>query len=181
MTETLETLLATENMQIKKLNDIVVKSIEEEKLITKKLYEFEEQNISFNNKAADQVAVFVGSWNFIILFAVLIIMWIILNLFLVAHTFDPYPFILLNLVLSTVAAIQAPIILMSQNRKEKKDRERAINDYLVNLKAEIEVRNLHDKMDLLISEQMKTMFEIQNMQMEVMEEIRKELQESRVK
>src|SRR5687768_10035241 len=127
MTEALENLLATENKQIKKLNEIVVKSIEEEKLITKKLYEFEEQNISFNNKAADKVAVFVGSWNFIILFGALITVWIILNLFFVGNSFDPYPFILLNLVLSTIAAIQAPVILMSQNRKEKKDRERAIN------------------------------------------------------
>jgi uncharacterized membrane protein len=86
--------------------------------------------------------------------------------------FDPYPFILLNLMLSTIAALQAPIIMMSQNRKEEKDRKRAINDYLVNLKAEIEVRNLHQKLDLLIAEQMKTMFEIQNVQMELMEEIK---------
>ena len=89
--------------------------------------------------------------------------------------FDAYPFILLNLVLSTIAALQAPIIMMSQNRKEEKDRERAINDYLVNVKAEIEVRNLHQKLDLLISEQMKTMFEIQKLQMEVLEEIKLEV------
>jgi uncharacterized membrane protein len=94
---------------------------------------------------------------------------------LLARSFDPYPFILLNLLLSTIAALQAPVILMSQNRKEAKDRERAVNDYLVNLKAEIEVRNLHEKIDLLISEQMKTMFEIQQMQMEMMDEIRQQL------
>ena len=91
---------------------------------------------------------------------------------MIRKPFDPYPFILLNLILSTIAALQAHIIMMSQNRKEEKDRERAINDYLVNLKAEIEVRNLHQKLDLLIAEQMKTMFEIQNIQMGLMEDIK---------
>ena len=181
MTETLESLLATENRQLDKLNDIVLKFVEEEKLITQKLYEFEEKNISFDHKAADKVAAFVGSWLFIFSFTAMVAIWILVNVFAKDNLFDPYPFILLNLILSTIAAIQAPVILMSQNRKEKKDRERAINDYLVNLKAEIEVRKLHDKMDLLISEQMKTMFEIQNMQIEVMEEIRKDLKKNGLK
>jgi uncharacterized membrane protein len=99
--------------------------------------------------------------------------WISINGFY--SSFDPYPFILLNLVLSTIAALQAPIIIMSQNRKEEKDRQRAINDYLINLKSEIEVRNLHEKLDLLIADQMKTLFEIQKMQMDLMEEIRAKL------
>jgi uncharacterized membrane protein len=175
MTNSLESLLATENLQLQKLNEIVVKSIEEEKILTEKLYDFEERNLSFKNKAADHVAGFVGSWTFIIMFSLVIIAWVSMNLLLLHSSFDPYPFILLNLLLSTIAALQAPIILMSQNRKEEKDRERAINDYLVNLKAEIEVRNLHKKIDLLISEQMKTMFEIQRLQMEMMDEIREEL------
>jgi len=90
-----------------------------------------------------------------------------------ARPFDPYPFILLNLVLSTIAALQAPLIMMSQNRKEEKDRQRAVNDYMINLKSEIEVRNLHGKLDLLITEQMQTLFEIQKTQMALMEDIRK--------
>ena len=100
-----------------------------------------------------------------------------INIFILRKPFDPYPFILLNLLLSTVAALQAPIIMMSQNRKEEKDRARAINDYLINLKSEIEVRNLHQKLDLLISEQMQTMFDIQKVQMELMDEIRTEMKE----
>ena len=101
--------------------------------------------------------------------------WMVINLYLLQRPFDPFPFILLNLFLSSIAAVQAPIIMMSQNRKEEKDRQRAINDYLVNLKAEIEVRNLHQKIDLLISEQMQTLFEIQKAQMELMEEIRQSI------
>ena len=103
------------------------------------------------------------------------LVWMGINLFLLSRPFDPYPFILLNLFLSTIAALQAPIIMMSQNRKEEKDRQRAVNDYLINLKAEIEVRNLHQKLDLLISEQMKTLFEIQQVQTDLMDEIKQQL------
>ena len=99
----------------------------------------------------------------------------LINLYLLKKPFDPFPFILLNLLLSTLAALQAPVIMMSQNRKEEKDRQRAINDYMVNLKAEIEVRNLHAKIDLLITEQMKTLFEIQQAQVVLMEEIKEAL------
>ena len=101
--------------------------------------------------------------------------WMASNLYLLHRPFDPYPFILLNLVLSTIAALQAPIIMMSQNRKEDKDRQRSVNDYLINLKAEIEVRNLHQKLDLLISEQMKTLFQMQQAQVQLMEDIRTKL------
>jgi len=103
------------------------------------------------------------------------LVWVSVNVYLAAKPFDPYPFILLNLLLSTIAALQAPVILMSQNRKEKKDRQRAVNDYLINLKSEIEIRNLHHKLDLLISEQMQTMFEIQKVQVDLMQEIKKKL------
>ena len=99
-------------------------------------------------------------------------LWIAINVYLLTKPFDPFPFILLNLLLSTLAALQAPIIMMSQNRKEEKDRQRAVNDYLINLKAEIEIRNLHGKLDLLMTEQMKTLFEIQNTQVDLMEEIK---------
>jgi uncharacterized membrane protein len=169
----LKQLLDTENRQLQKLNEIVIQSIEEEKLISKKLYEFEEADLPLSSKLADKVASFGGSWKFIFLFLFIMILWVIFNISIARY--DPYPFILLNLLLSTIAALQAPIIMMSQNRKEEKDRQRAINDYLINLKSEIEVRNLHQKLDLLISDQMKTLFEIQKIQMELMEEIKAKL------
>jgi uncharacterized membrane protein len=168
----LEQLLTTENEQFGKLNDIVLKAVEEEKLLSQKLYEFEDRHPSLSNRLADTLASFGGSWRFILLFTGLMLLWMITNVYLLNTPFDPFPFILLNLFLSALAAIQAPIIMMSQNRKEEKDRQRSVNDYLVNLKAEIEVRNLHQKIDLLMSEQMQTLFEIQKAQMELMEEIR---------
>ncbi len=168
----LEELLGSENNHFQKLNDIVLKAIEEEKLLSKKLIEFEEANPPFSSKVADRVASFGGSWKFIMLFLFLMLAWIILNIFMISKPFDPYPFILLNLFLSTVAALQAPIIMMSQNRKEEKDRQRAINDYLINLKSEVEIRNMHEKLDLLIADQMKTLFEIQKEQIDTMEEIK---------
>lgn len=175
LTEKLEQLLLTENGQLKKLNAIVVNALEEEKLLSQKIYEMDEKDPALGNKIADSVATFGGSWKFIIAFIVFLLTWIILNIYLLHKAFDPYPFILLNLLLSAIAAIQAPVIMMSQNRKEEKDRQRATSDYLINLKAEIEVRNLHQKIDLLMSEQMQTLFEIQKVQMELMEEIKGKL------
>ncbi len=169
---TLEQLLKTENEQLEKLNSIVVKAIEEEKLLSHKLMEFEDFNPPFSSKMADGVASFGGSWKFIIIFLIVMLIWISLNIYSLTRAFDPYPFILLNLILSTIAALQAPIIMMSQNRKEEKDRQRAVNDYLINLKAEVEIRNMHEKLDLLMTEQMKTLFEIQKEQMNIMEEIK---------
>jgi uncharacterized membrane protein len=170
--ESLRQLLETEDEQIRKLNSIVVNAIEEEKLLSEKLIEFEDKSPSFTGRLADGVATFGGSWRFILAFIFIMLLWIGANAYLLSKPFDPFPFILLNLVLSTIAAVQAPIIMMSQNRKEEKDRQRAINDYLVNLKAEVEIRNVHSKLDLLISEQMKTLFEIQKAQMDMMEEIK---------
>ena len=168
-------LKATENQQLEKLSEIVLKSIEEEKLISEKLYQFEDKNPPFTSRLTDKVAVFGGSWRFVLAFSFVLVLWISMNVFWLTRPFDAYPFILLNLLLSTIAALQAPIIMMSQNRKEEKDRQRAINDYMVNLKSEIEVRNLHQKLDLLIKEQMKTLFEIQKTQVEMMEEIKEGL------
>jgi len=170
--EQLSKLLETGSEQLKKLNDIVIESIEEEKILSQKLYESEDKNQPLSARLADKVASFGGSWKFIISFLFFMLIWVSINIYLATKPFDPYPFILLNLLLSTIAALQAPVILMSQNRKEQKDRQRAINDYLVNLKSEIEIRNLHHKLDLLISEQMKTMFEIQKVQVDLMEEIK---------
>ena len=177
----LKQLLETENQQLGKLHEIVIKSIEEEKLLSQKLYDFEDKHPPLSSRLADKVAAFGGSWSFITVFLLLMLAWMITNVYFLVRPFDPYPFIFLNLLLSTIAAIQAPLIMMSQNRKEEKDRQRAINDYLINLKSEIEVRNLHQKLDLLISDQMKTLFEIQKMQMDTMEEIRAELHTKRPK
>ena len=118
-----------------------------------------ETNLTAGQKAADGVARFAGSWGFIIAFFIVLLVWIFLNAFFLKasflHTkpFDPYPFILMNLILSCIAAIQAPIIMMSQNRQEEKDRERSKNDYKVNLKAEIIVEDIHQKLDAIIEKQ----------------------------
>ena len=168
----IEQILTTENEQLKKLNGIVRTAIEEEKVLSDKLLEFEDAHPPFASRMADKVAGFGGSWKFIIAFLVFMLIWIIVNIYILRSSFDPYPFILLNLLLSTVAALQAPLIMMSQNRKEEKDRQRAVNDYMINLKAEIEVRNLHDKIDLLMTEQMQTLFTIQETQVQLMEEIK---------
>jgi len=113
-----------------------------------------DDNVStFGQKMADKLALFAGSWKFIIMFAVILIIWITSNIILLSKAFDPYPFILLNLVLSCVAAMQAPVIMMSQNRQEEKDRIRAQNDYKINLKSEVILEDLHAKLDLIIINQ----------------------------
>ena len=123
-------------------------------------------------KVADQVAAFGGSWKFIILFGVFIFLWILANIYLLLNKgFDPYPFILLNLILSCLAALQAPVIMMSQNRQEEKDRERAKKDYMINLKSELEIRMLHEKLDHLIMRQQEELIEIQKVQIEKMNDI----------
>jgi uncharacterized membrane protein len=168
-------LLKSGDEHIQKLHDIVLNSVKEEELLASKIYEKEEK-LSFPDRLSDQVAAFGGSWRFIIFFLSMMAVWICVNIFWFANRgFDPYPFILLNLILSCIAALQAPVIMMSQNRKEERDRKRAENDYIINLKAEIEIRNLHQKMDLLIVEQMKNLFDVQNAQMEAIEEIRQHL------
>jgi uncharacterized membrane protein len=174
----LDHLLTGQTERQKALNDIVLNAVKEEKLISAKLADTDDCNISPGNRLADKVASFGGSWRFIGAFFAFIVLWIGSNIYLLTRPFDPYPFILLNLILSCVAAIQAPVIMMSQNRKEEKDRLRAQNDYLVNLKAEIEIRNLHQKLDMLIIEQMNSLFEIQKIQLELMEDIREVLEKT---
>jgi len=131
-----------------------------------------EQKLTFGEHLADRIAEFGGSWRFIIIFMVILWGWIILNAWvLLKKPFDPFPFILLNLVLSSLAAIQAPVIMMSQNRQEAKDRLRSEYDYRINLKAELEIRNLHEKMDHLLKNQWERLLEIQQIQMELMEDL----------
>src|SRR5205814_8605641 len=123
-------------------------------------------------RLSDQIAAFGGSWKFIITFAVVIVLWIAINVAILAtRSFDPYPFILLNLILSCLAALQAPVIMMRQNRVEARDRMRAENDYKVNLKAELEIRHLHEKIDHLLRRQYNRLFEIQQIQIELLEEL----------
>lgn len=150
------------NENLDKLHDIVRKSFEEEKLITESLINPTDEYLNKGQMISDKVARFGGSWSFIMIFMGLLIVWIIYNSIMVKQDqFDPYPFILMNLVLSCLAALQAPIIMMSQNRQEEKDRKRAENDYLVNLKAELEIRSLHKKIDVLLEEEVKQLFDSQ--------------------
>lgn len=131
----------------------------------------DDQNPGYGQRLADRVASFGGSWKFIIIFAVFIAVWMFVNVVVLKKNFDPYPFILLNLILSCLAALQAPVIMMSQNRQEEKDRERAKNDYMINLKSELEIRLLHEKMDYLIIHQQERLLEIQQIQVDMMNDI----------
>ncbi len=165
-------LLTAESDQLLKLQQIVQKAIEDENLILNNLLHPPKEILTKGQKISDKVAQFGGSWSFIISFFIILIVWIVFNsMASISKTFDPYPFILMNLILSCIAALQAPIIMMSQNRQEEKDRQRSENDYLINLKAELEIRALHQKIDLLLEEQIKILFESQAKQMEVLEEI----------
>lgn len=147
---------------LKKLHEIVRKSFEEEKLIVDNLINPTGEYLNRGQLISDKVARFGGSWYFILIFTGILIVWILFNTLMIKQDrFDPYPFILMNLVLSCLAALQAPIIMMSQNRQEEKDRKRAENDYLVNLKAELEIRSLHKKIDVLLEEEVKQLFDSQ--------------------
>jgi len=171
----MKTLLQTEDEEIKRLHQVIADAIKEEGNIAQVLFEKEEK-LTKGQKLADKIATFGGSWKFIIMFCSVLAAWIIVNtIILVTRPFDPYPFILLNLILSCIAALQAPVIMMSQNRKEQKDRQRAENDYMINLKAEIEIRHLHQKMDLLMTDQLKSLLDIQKVQIELIEKLRKKL------
>ena len=153
------------------LESKVMSSFNENQLIVNKL-EDESNPITFGQKIADKVASFGGSWTFIIAFGIFILIWIGSNIYFLANKgFDPYPFILLNLILSCLAALQAPVIMMSQNRQEEKDRERAKNDYMINLKSELEIRMLHEKLDHLMLHQQQELIEIQKVQIEMMNDI----------
>lgn len=165
-------LFETENEHLKKLHTIVTQAVKEEALIVNNLLNPTQETLTRGQLISDKVARFGGSWMFIITFTAILFVWIAFNAVVPdPGKFDPYPFILMNLILSTVAALQAPIIMMSQNRQEEKDRKRAENDYLINLKAEMEVRSLHQKIDLLLEDQIKTLYDIQIKQMELLNSI----------
>jgi uncharacterized membrane protein len=163
--------LQTEVGELSELQQKVLKSLSNGKSLVSKV-EDEKDNRTFGQKIADYVADFGGSWTFIIFFFVFIALWISSNIFIFVHNeFDPYPYILLNLILSCLAALQAPIIMMSQNRQEEKDRARAKKDYMINLKSELEIRLISDKLDHLIQHQQQELIEIQKVQIEMMNDI----------
>jgi uncharacterized membrane protein len=169
--EHLEDLLQQEHGEFTELDRQVTESISNQDTIAENTEEEFEEHRTFGERLSDHLASFGGSWAFLISFAVILVVWMGINIIQgEQRAFDPYPFILLNLVLSCLAAIQAPIIMMSQKRQEAKDRGRALNDYRVNLKAELEIRHLHEKIDYLISRQWQRLAEIQQMQMEIMQE-----------
>ena len=169
--EHMEITLEIEKGELTKLDEEVVRSLKQEELLSKNINNEYTNDLSPGQKIADRVAKFGGSWKFIISFGTVLLLWIAGNaIILVKKAFDPYPFILLNLVLSCVAAIQAPIIMMSQNRQEEKDRLRSEQDYQVNLKAEIEIRTLKEKIDYMSREWLKLM-ETQQIQTEMIEEL----------
>jgi uncharacterized membrane protein len=163
--------LSAEMGALSDLEKNVITSLKEDKSIVS-IVEEEEETRSFGQKIADQVADFGGSWTFIISFLAFIVVWIGSNVYILVNKgFDPYPFILLNLILSCIAALQAPVIMMSQNRQEEKDRTRAKKDYMINLKSELEIRMIHDKIDHLIMHQQQELIEIQKVQIEMMNDI----------
>jgi uncharacterized membrane protein len=165
-------MLLQEKRELSGLEREVLKSLKEHEIVAQNVEEEFQQKLTFGERLADRISTFGGSWTFIGLFGAVLVTWIVLNLrFLLSQPFDPYPYILLNLVLSCLAAIQAPVIMMSQNRQEARDRLRSQSDYQVNLKAELEIRQLHEKVDHLISRQWKHLMEIQDIQTQIMSEL----------
>jgi len=172
----IDKLLLDEDEHMHKLHQIVKASLDEENLLIENLLNPPIEELSKGQKISDKVARFGGSWQFIITFGIVLAAWIIFNVMaLMQYRFDPYPFILMNLILSCIAALQAPVIMMSQNRQEEKDRKRSENDYMINLKAEMQIRSLHQKMDLLLEEQIKTLFETQAKQFQLLKNIEEKL------
>jgi len=172
--EYLHKLMIDEKGELSNLEKDVIDKLAEHESISANLEKEFTANLTFGEKLSDLIASFGGSWKFIITFGLIIFFWISINTyFLLAKTFDPYPFILLNLVLSCLAALQAPVIMMSQKRQEARDRNRSEQDYKINLKSELELRQLHQKVDHLLIQQWERMTEIQEIQLEMLEEIRK--------
>lgn len=173
-------MLLSGSDELSDLEAKVLASLKNDTLLSDKLDD-EIATTSFGQSVADRVAKFGGSWTFILSFLGLLLIWILINVLLLAEKgFDPYPFILLNLILSCIAALQAPVIMMSQNRTEERDRERAKKDYMINLKSELEIRILHEKIDHLIMHQEQSMIEIQRIQLDMMKEILDRTLESRL-
>ena len=171
-TEYVQHILETERGELSTLEMEVVKSLKDQEHLSVNVNEEFDRQLTLGERMADRIAEFGGSWRFLLSFAAILLVWLAMNsVVMLWRPFDPYPFILLNLVLSCLAAIQAPIIMMSQNRQEAKDRLRAEHDYRVNLKAELEIRQLGEKMDHLLTHQWQRLLEIQQIQTELIEEV----------
>lgn len=171
----LSSLILEENGALAILDREVMEAFENNAILSENIKEEIESELTLGQKVADKVAAFGGSWVFIITFFSFILIWMLVNVwFLSIRQFDPYPFILLNLILSCLAAIQAPIIMMSQNRQEQKDRIRSEHDYKINLKAELEIKILSEKIDHLLVHQNKKLLEIQEVQIDYLENLIKE-------
>ena len=172
----ISTFLQSEVGELTDLHKNVIKALADDKSLVETV-EDEPDIRTFGQRLADNVADFGGSWTFIIWFFIVIMGWIAANVWILLNKgFDPYPFILLNLILSCLASLQAPIIMMSQNRQEEKDRERAKKDYMINLKSELEIRLLDDKLDHLIMHQQQELIEIQKVQIEMMNDVLEKIQ-----
>lgn len=170
----IQSLIFSEKGELTNLEEGVIDSLKQQELLSTNVEHEIMSDASFLERLTDKVARFGGSWWFLSLFAFFILVWIEINTFLFwLKPIDPYPYIFLNLLLSCISAIQAPIIMMSQNRKEFKDRIRAQHDYQINLKSELEIRHLHEKMDHLLLQQWEKMVKIQEMQLEMLSELHK--------
>jgi len=164
--------IEAEYQKMSELEHAVVSKITRRDRVSRKVHAQIETEMTLGQRVADRVAQFGGSWPFIGLFGAILVGWMVVNTWVLAtHPFDPYPFILLNLLLSTLAALQAPVIMMSQNRQAQKDRMHAQQDYEVNLMAEIEIRDLHDKLDSLRFKQWHELWHIQKRQIELLEHL----------
>ncbi len=172
----LTSLITQEKGELEIIDSVVMNAIKNNTILSENIEEEIESKLTLGQKLADRIASFGGSWTFIITFFSFILVWMLINIWLLTITsFDPFPFILLNLILSCLAAIQAPIIMMSQNRREEKDRKRSEHDYKINLKAEFEIKLLSEKMDHLLVHQNKKLLEIQEIQTDYLEDLMKEI------
>ncbi len=169
-------LVEQEKGEIAAIDRDVMNAIRTNSILSENIEDGPEAELSMGERLADVIATFGGSWAFIGIFFSFILLWIASNIWILSgKPFDPYPFILLNLILSCLAAIQAPIIMMSQNRQEQKDRQRAEHDYKINLKAELEIKLLSEKIDHLLVHQNKKLLEIQEVQIDYLEDLMKQL------
>ncbi len=172
-------LIVQERGELIKIDSDVMNAIQTNAILSENLQTEIDSKITFGQRIADKIAAFGGSWSFIIAFFSFILLWMVLNIWLLAtKAFDPFPFILLNLILSCIAAIQAPVIMMSQNRQEQKDRQRSEHDYKINLKAELEIQLLNEKMDHLLIHQNKKLLEIQELQTDYLEDLLRQLKKN---
>ena len=165
-------ILESERGELSSLEHEVIRSLQEHEILSTNIDASFEKRWTFGERLADRIATFGGSWAFLIAFGLFLVVWVGMNsLVLLWKPLDPYPFIFLNLILSCLTAIQAPVIMMSQNRQEAKDRIRSGHDYQINLKAELEIRHLHEKMDHLLSHQWERLVRIQELQIELLSDL----------